>query len=295
MGLHTEIRAGYGQSILIFVQAPRELLGNRVYRSRVKDWLYGITKQHPGGRKDSVVKGAYEAEEVLAMLHLVNWRKELGGAGIHPQFGKWKNVDAIFPLHNARENQALLRHLSKKIFLYTEDLDEIRDLWGPKVAFYFAFLQTYFLSLAFPCVAGLLAWQLLPKFSLIFALIIGIWCAVFLEYWKIQEIDLSIRWQVRGVRGLKTNRPQYKYEKEVIDAAGRVQHYFPKWKQITRQLVVVPFVGLSALLLGVIIVAVFAAEVFISEAYEGPYKIYLVTSPTLFLMDPIRMLSNYSH
>ena len=34
VGLHTEVRAGYGLSVLVFVQAPRELLGNTVYRSR---------------------------------------------------------------------------------------------------------------------------------------------------------------------------------------------------------------------------------------------------------------------
>lgn len=33
-GLHTEVRAGYEQTLLIFVRAPHELLGNWVYKSR---------------------------------------------------------------------------------------------------------------------------------------------------------------------------------------------------------------------------------------------------------------------
>lgn len=33
-GLQTEVRAGYEQTLLIFVKAPRELLGNTVYKSR---------------------------------------------------------------------------------------------------------------------------------------------------------------------------------------------------------------------------------------------------------------------
>lgn len=33
-GMHTEVRHGYDQSLLIFVQVPRELLGNTVYQSR---------------------------------------------------------------------------------------------------------------------------------------------------------------------------------------------------------------------------------------------------------------------
>ncbi len=202
----------------------------------------------------------------------------MGGAGVTPAFGRWKNITAIYPLHNGRTNRELLTRLSKRIFLTTEDLDQIRDLWGPKTAFYFAFIQTYFRSLMFPCAAGVLAWAFLPKYSLIFALFVGVWCTVFLEYWKIKQTDLAIRWNVRGVGDLKTNRPQFRYEKTFVDSAGRVRHYFPRWKRILRQLVVVPFVLVSTLFLGVLITFVFAIETFVSEAYNGPYKFYLVTT-----------------
>lgn len=33
-GLHAEVRAGYEQTLLVFVKAPRELLGNTVYKLR---------------------------------------------------------------------------------------------------------------------------------------------------------------------------------------------------------------------------------------------------------------------
>ncbi|KAF2023281.1 hypothetical protein EK21DRAFT_105400 [Setomelanomma holmii] len=270
VGLNTEVRRGYDQSLLVFVQAPRELLGNTVYKSRVKDWLYSITKSHPGSHAKSVVHADFEAEDVLSTLHLVNWRPELGGAGITPGQGQWENVSSIFPLHNRAANRELLTHLSKRIFLTLDDLDRIRDLWGAKVAFYFAFLQTYFRSLAFPCVAGIFAWAFLPKYSLLFALVIGVWCTVFLEYWKTKETDLAIRWNVRGVGDLKLNRPQFRFDKEIIDSAGRTRHYFPRWKRVT-------------LLLGLLITLVFLIETFISEAYDGPYKFYLEYMPTVLL------------
>lgn len=245
--------------------------------------MYGITKRHPGGTKNTVVAGAYEAEDLLATYHLVHWRKELGGADITPQFGKWENVTSIFPLHNPRANRELLLYLSKRLVLTSNDLDRIRDIWGSKVAFYFAFIQAYFLSLAFPCIAGVLAWLFLPKYSLAFALIIGGWCTVFLEYWKIRETDLSIRWNVQGVSKLKANRPQFRYEKEIVDDAGRVRHYFPKWKRIVRQLAVVPFLLASTVLLGLFISGVFAIEAFIGEGYDGPYDYYLVSLKALKL------------
>jgi hypothetical protein len=102
-------------------------------RHRVKDWLYGIVPNHPGGDKNTVVNGAYEAEDILSAYHLVNWSKDLGGAGITPGTGQWENVKAIFPMHNPKVNQSLLSYLSKRIFLTPEDIDSIRDLHGSKV------------------------------------------------------------------------------------------------------------------------------------------------------------------
>ncbi|KAF4464893.1 IST2 [Fusarium albosuccineum] len=282
-GLDVEVRPGYEQTLLVFVKAPRELLGNTVYKSRVKDWLYGITPNHPGGDKHTVVDGAYEAEDILSVYHLVNWSKNLGGAGITPGDAPWENVKAIFPLHNTRVNQSLLRHLSKRIFLTPEDIDAIRDLHGSKVAFYFAFIQTYLMFLSFPAITGVIAWLWLPRYSLAYGILTSIWCTVFLEYWKIQEVDLSLRWNVKGIQGVKVNRPQFKYDKVFVDKTGRKHYYFPRWKKVCRQLLQIPFLLFAFLALGVTIIAVFTIEVLISETYAGPYKSYLEYLPTILL------------
>ncbi|GME23094.1 Transmembrane protein 16k [Neofusicoccum parvum] len=294
VGLHTEVRAGYDKSLLVFVKAPRELLGNEVYRSRVKDWLYGITREHPGGGRDTIIDGEFEAEDILSMFHLVTWKKELGGAGITAQSGKWENVKSVFPLHNERANQALLLHLSKKVLLRAEDLDKVRDLFGSKVAFYFAFLQTYLAFLFFPAITGFLAWMFMPQYSLFYALTTSLWCTVFLEYWKLQEIDLSLRWNVRGVGTLKVNRPTFQPEKVITDmVTGEVKHYFPKWKQIARQTLQIPFILMSFITLGALIVMVFAVEVLISEVYEGPFKSWLEYLPTILLAAFLPFISSF--
>ncbi|KAM5342134.1 hypothetical protein ACJ41O_015165 [Fusarium nematophilum] len=282
-GLDVEVRPGYDQTLLIFVKAPRELLGKKVYKSRVKDWLYGITPNHPGGDKNTVVDGAFEAEDILSMYHLISWSKAIGGAGITPGLGKWENVKAIFPLHNTRVNESLLRHLSKRVFLTPEDLDSIRNLHGSKVAFYFAFIQTYLVFLSFPAITGVIAWLWLPRYSLAYGILTSVWCTVFLEYWKIQEVDLSLRWNVRGIHGVKVTRPQFKYERVFVDEGGRKQYYFPRWKLVCRQLLQIPFLLVAFVALSVTIVAVFAIEVLISETYAGPYKYYLEYLPTILL------------
>ncbi|KAJ4406342.1 hypothetical protein N0V82_010143, partial [Gnomoniopsis sp. IMI 355080] len=236
------------------------------------------------GNHHEQLPGAFEAEYILSVYHLVNWSKDLGGAGITPGYGPWKHVKSIFPIHNQAANRRLLVHLSKRLLLRKDDLDQIRDLFGSKVAFYFAFMQTYFLFLFFPAITGVLAWLCrLPPFSLVYAIVTLLGCTVFLEYWKIQQADLSMRWHVKGVGSLKVNRPRFRYEKTVVDAAGRTQHYYPKWKSLLRQTVQVPFFGVALVVLGSIIALVFTLETLISEAYEGPYKSYLEYLPTVML------------
>lgn len=266
-------------------------------RYRVKDWLYGITKTQPQVDKKSksqVANDAFEAESILSVYHLLNWSKDQGGAGITPGLGNWKNVKSIFPIHNEPANRKLLKRLSKKLLLNKEDLDEIRNLFGSqvsiyppltvfgttnllKVAFYFAYMQTYLLFLTFPAVTGIAAWAFLPKYSLVYAVLTLLGCTVFLEYWKILQADLSIRWDVKSVAAIKVNRPKYKYEKTIVDASGRTKHYYPKWKSISRQFLQIPFFVFCLITLGAIITLVFAIEVLVSEAYHGPYQQYLVS------------------
>jgi hypothetical protein len=102
------------------------------------------------------------------------------------------------------------------------------------------------------------------------------------EFWKIRESDLSLRWNVKGVDQLKVDRTQYQWEKEVKNpVSGQVTHTFPGWKQFLRQLLLVPFASVASVALGSLIVVTFASEVFISEVYKGPLKGYLEFVPTI--------------
>lgn len=122
----------------------------------------------------------------------------------------------------------------------------------------------------------------LGPYSIVYGSCLCVWCVVFVEYWKIREADLSLRWGVKGVGGLKVNRVQYHWEKEVRDpVSGQIQHVFPGWKQFTRQLLMIPFASIASVALGSLIVVTFASEVFISEVYNGPMKSYLEFLPTI--------------
>ena len=150
-GLRTTISPGPEKSLLVLVKAPKNLLGREVYKSRygslnsssalessgsdkirVKDWLYGVTQHQPESSNGSI-RGETETENLRSMFHLVTWNKKLGGAGVYPQHGKWKNVKAVYPLHNRAATKAMLLKWSRQLRLRQDDLDQIRGLFGEKV------------------------------------------------------------------------------------------------------------------------------------------------------------------
>ncbi|OJJ33460.1 hypothetical protein ASPWEDRAFT_30534 [Aspergillus wentii DTO 134E9] len=290
VGLQTEVRQGDESSLLVFIRASDKSLRRAVYRSRVRDWLYGLrnTEPEPSGTAEPQT----EAERLRAINHMITVPKEEGGAGITPNHGDWKNVVALFPLHDEEINKRCLRDWSKKTFLSTDDLELIRDRFGENVAFYFAFLQSYFKFLVFPAVFGFSCWLLLGSFSIIYTAVNCLWCIVFVEYWKTKEVDLSCRWQTKGVSALRAKRREFEPEKEVRDeSTGETHGVFPATKRLYRQLLQAPFAILATVALGLIIATCFAIEIFISEIYNGPLKTYLVFIPTILLSSLVPTMS----
>ncbi|KAJ5730690.1 Acyl-CoA N-acyltransferase [Penicillium malachiteum] len=284
VGLQTEVRQGDETSLLVFVRASKSQLKQAVYRSRVRDWLYGIRNTEPEPADSIDPQAETEAERLRVINHLITLPTHEGGAGITPQHGEWKNVTAVFPLHDEETNKRWMREWSQKTFLSEDDLDQIRNKFGESVGFYFAFLQSYFRFLIFPAVFGFGCWFLLGGYSIIYTVVNSLWCIIFVEYWKRQEVDLGCRWQTKGVSAVQTKRREFKPEKEVQDeSTGEVRGVFPTTKRMQRQLLQIPFALLAATALGVIIATCFAIEIFISELYNGPLKTYLVFIPTILV------------
>ncbi|KAH0543695.1 hypothetical protein FGG08_002011 [Glutinoglossum americanum] len=264
VGLDLEVRDGDDCSVLIFTKivSERHLLGE-VYRSRIKDWLHGIRLTAPEKETEKLLASEplTDSERLRIAYFLITSPESEGGAGITPQKGEWKNVESIFPLHNRSFNKEWLKRWSGKMYISAEDLTEIRDRFG-------------------------------EKFSLVYAIAIGLWSAAFIEYWKRQEVDLAVRWGVRGASSIQHLRPEFEYEKEVSDSVtGEKVKVFPARKRLVRQLLQVPFAILAISVLGGLIATCFAIEIFISEVYNGPLKWLLVFLPVGLLTAFIPILT----
>lgn len=296
MGLATEVRNGEDHSLLVLVKvASEEHLYAEIYRSRVKDWMHGVRNAVPSSEvKQSLQhEPLTEAERLRIIYQLMTNEEKEGGAGITPKKGRWENVECIFALHDHAYNKEWLKKWSSQYLLSQDDLDDMRNRLGEKVAFYFAFTQCYFVFLTAPAVVGLGAWLFLGSNSAIYGVLVSLWCITFVEYWKHQETELALRWGVRGVSRIERKRAEFKFDKEVTDpVSGETQLVFPGAKRLQRQLLIVPFAILAALLLGSLIAVCFGIEIFISEIYDGPLKSVLTFLPTILLTTGLPLLTN---
>lgn len=295
IGLQTEVRNGQDCSVLLFLRVASEKhLFGEVYRSRVRDWVHGVRAAAPPKETREALEAEplYEAERLRIIYQLITNPVEEGGAGITPKEGEWENVESLFALHDHEYNKDWMRKWSSSWTLNTEDLDDIRNRLGEKVAFYFAFTQSYFTFLLFPAAFGAAAWLVLGHFSAIYGVASVLWCTIFTEWWKHQETDLAIRWGVRGVSKIQTRKRDFRHEKVITDSVtGEKMHIFPATKRLQRQLWQIPFVMAAALMLGALIATCFGIEVFISEVYKGPFKSLLVFLPTVILTTVMPILT----
>merc|ERR1711923_599662 len=116
---------------------------------------------------------------------------------------------AIFPLHEMEEMKKLIDNAATNPYyiLYDTDkwtngtLQEIRNYFGEKIAFYFAFLGFYTKSLLFPTLIGIILFvqQLLsdrldPPVTTLWIFRIIAWGITFCKSWSRRETDLAQRW-----------------------------------------------------------------------------------------------------
>ena len=123
---------------------------------------------------------------------------------------------------------------------------------------------------------------------------ISMWSVIFIEYWKRQELELSVRWGVKNVGTLEHKRREFMPEKVHKDhITGEEMAMFPAKERFKRQMLQVPLGIASAIALGAVIITCYAIEIFISEVYSGPLKSVLVFTPTIILTVCVPIVSNF--
>ena len=104
---------------------------------------------------------------------------------------------------------------------------------------------------------------------MIYSTLLFIWSVVFVEWWRLQERILSVRWCTRGSFRVEKRRADYVYG-------------FPWWRKEVRKMASVPIILLFASVLSVVLTGVFVLEAFVTELYNGPGHRIVVSRLIMF-------------
>eukprot|EP00929_Paragymnodinium_shiwhaense_P010238 TRINITY_DN1147_c0_g1_i1.p1 TRINITY_DN1147_c0_g1~~TRINITY_DN1147_c0_g1_i1.p1 ORF type:complete len:736 (-),score=190.12 TRINITY_DN1147_c0_g1_i1:132-2339(-) len=149
-----------------------------------------------------------------------------------------KDLLQYFPMH---EN-AKLRDLDKnwfRAFAWGTKIDLVRDYFGERIALYFLFISHMLKWLMLPGIVGFGLWFVdmvdgTPDnyTSLPLCVGMGIWCVLFVHFWRRTAAKHCIKWGTLGGAGpqLEPTRPEFRGKSRINPVTGRPDRYYP-WRE----------------------------------------------------------------
>lgn len=182
-----------------------------------------------------------------------------------------KVVLAAFPLHEYDDLKALQRKWLK-LWSFQQPVDDIRDYFGERIAFYFAYLNYYVNSLIPPAIGGFVTYVvkviyghpenfLMPYFTVFMIL----WSTFFIEFWKRKQITVAMQWGVHGFEDEETDRPEFQGILITSPINGKTITHFPEDEKNYRNRLVTFCVMLSISVVITIVVLIFILQNFLNE------------------------------
>jgi anoctamin-10 len=119
----------------------------------------------------------------------------------------------------------------------------------------------------FPALIGVAFWKFEQPYNPIYSILVVFWSVLFVEWWRIRERKLSVRWGTRGAAKVEKLRVEFHPTKEMNDD---YEDGFPWWQREFRILTSLPVIGTAAALLAVLLTGIFVLEAFVTQLYTGP-------------------------
>ncbi|KAJ7036619.1 calcium-activated chloride channel-domain-containing protein [Mycena alexandri] len=263
----------YSRLIKVLTSAGLRAVGRRgeslghllVFVSCPTGHVHTLVKRERGGASAIM---SQRTESASCMPFICSMPSD-GGLGITPDSPEWNLVESHW-IHAWTTS----RFVSVK-------QERLREQFGDSVAMYFSFLHSYTQALVFPAVLGVLFYFFGSPYSPIYSILIVLWSVVYVEWWRVRERILSLRFGTRGSFRVERRRAQY--------VEG-----FPWWKHELRMVASLPVILLFAGVLLSILTGIFVFEAFVTQLYTGPGHKYIAFSPTILFVALVpRLLAVY--
>ncbi|KAJ4482556.1 calcium-activated chloride channel-domain-containing protein [Lentinula aciculospora] len=258
-------RGDSDEKVLVFVSCPDAFLRVLVHKERKLDFLSGLPVTPIPG------EDALSPSERIRLVHsYITSAQSDGGLGIHPDIPRWDFIESIFCLHDRLFNE-LWVHAWTSNWLSTASIpqDQIRTHFGDAFSLYFIFIQSYTRALAVPAAFGIVFWAIGAPYSPVYSLLTSVWAIGFVEWWRVKERRVALRYGVLGATKVEKARVQNTHRDISV------------WTREIRILATVPAILGFAVLLAVLMTGIFFLEEFTEHFYTGPGQKYISFTPTI--------------
>lgn len=188
----------------------------------------------------------FRAVDRLKLIHSIIESKAKGCSGIDIyKLVRTNAILAYFPLHDIVE----LRSLESKWMHFfqapwRQEVDLVKDYFGEKIGLYFAWIGFYTTYLIPAALFGFISWAVIasennnPNSSVVpyFAGFMALWSALFLEYWKRLESEISMKWGMEGFEATEQVRPQFIGVPAKSPIDGKEYLYYSKFERVKKSL-----------------------------------------------------------
>ncbi|KAJ6504498.1 calcium-activated chloride channel-domain-containing protein, partial [Mycena vulgaris] len=264
--------------LLVFVSCPKTLVHTLIQRERHSDFISGLPNTPV--KVEDEAQPLSPADRIRLVHAFITSTPTDGGLGISPDSPKWDLVESVMALHDREFNERWIHAWTTSRFVSVKQ-ERLREQFGDSVAMYFSFLHSYTQALVFPAALGVLFFLFGSPYSPIYSILVVLWSVIYVEWWRVRERILSLRFGTRGSFRVEKRRAQY------IDG-------FPWWKRELRMVASLPVILLFAAVLVSILTGIFVFEAFVTQLYTGPGHKYIAFSPTvLFVALVPRLLAVY--
>ncbi|KAF9074154.1 calcium-activated chloride channel-domain-containing protein [Rhodocollybia butyracea] len=256
--------------LLVFVYCPDKLLKNLIIRERQSDFLSGLPVT-PVTRDTASETQPLAPSDRLRLVHAyITSIPADGGLGVTPGASEWDLIDSVYCLHDRAFNETWI-HAWTTSKIASVSSNRIREQFGESVALYFAFLDSYTRALVLPAVLGVSFYFFGTSYSPIYSLLTVLWAIGFVEWWRVRERLIALRFGTRGSFRVEKRRAQYDPK-------------FPWWKREIRILASLPIILAFVALLSALMTGIFVFEAFVTQLYTGPGHKFISFSPTVIFV-----------
>lgn len=272
-GFACKARQGTAGSTLLFIQLSSQKYTQLVQKDLVDCFETGLLVNDDGS-----------ADRPLLIYQYLFERKQSGGIEVTPGKGDWKRVQTVMNISGYLSDASLEASSKQALTSLSLLSPDYKRAYGTGVAMYFAFLKHYILYLIPLSTLGAFAFSKSKTYSMSYTTINMICGVLFLLTWKRKERVLANYWGVQGSHKLEVCKSDIQTSKGASKdngAAGTVHR--SEGIRFMKQWAFIPVALLFVAVLFTVQIICFVLEIFMSEIYDGPLKVFLKLIPTVAL------------